>query len=179
MDRDTLEKNFFGLLTAIETCFKAKQILPGLILLYAHIDIVASLNRAASKDEGTRQDFKDWVNQYLLPGSGLGCSAVDLYAARCGVVHSYMAEARLTHSGDAKQIFYAWGTAEGTKLKARVKKVGLDSKAVAVHVDELLEAFVAGLDRFLEDLSHDLQREQLVYERARKFFSHIPIKAIG
>lgn len=174
-----MEKNFFGLLTAIEACFKGKQILPGLILLYAHIDIVASLNRPASKDEGTRQDFKDWVNQYLLPGSSLSCSVDDLYAARCGLVHSYIAEARLTRSGDAKQIFYAWGTAEGEKLQKRVKKVGLDSKAVVVHVDELLKAFIAGLDRFMEDLSHDSQKEQLVYERAGKFFAHIPIGAIG
>src|SRR2546421_12759111 len=103
MDRDTLEKNFFGLLTAIETCFKGKRILPGLILLYAHIDIVASLNRPPSKNEGTRQSFKDWVNLYLLPDSDLSCSADDLYAARCGLVHSYMAEARLTRSGDAKR----------------------------------------------------------------------------
>jgi cytosine/adenosine deaminase-related metal-dependent hydrolase len=179
MDKATLEKNFFGLLSAIETCFKDKRILPGLILLYAHIDIVASLNRPASKDEGTRQDFKDWVNQYLLPSSGLSCSADDLYAARCGLVHSYIAEARLTRSGDAKLIFYAWGTAEGEKLRERVTKVGLDSKAVAVHVDELLKAFVAGLDRFIEDLSRDSQKEQLVYERARKFFANIPIEAIG
>lgn len=113
MDQDILEKNFLGLLTTIETCFKDKKILPGLILLYAHIDIVASLNRPPSKDEGTRQDFKDWVNQYLLPNSSLSCSADDLYAARCGLVHSYIAEARLTRSGNAKQIFYAWGDGKG------------------------------------------------------------------
>jgi cytosine/adenosine deaminase-related metal-dependent hydrolase len=178
MDQNTLEKNFFGLLTAIENCFKGKQILPGLILLYAHIDIVASLNRPSSKDEGTRQDFNDWVNQYLLPDSNLSCSADDLYAARCGLVHSYMAEARLTRSGDAKQIFYAWGTAEGAKLQERVMATGLDSKAVVVHVDGLLKAFFTGLDRFLEALSKDPQKEQLVYERARKFFANIPIGAI-
>lgn len=175
MSDDILEKNFFGLLTSIDSCFKDKHILPGLILLYAHIDIVASLNRPSSKEEGTRKDFKDWVNEYLLPDSNLNCSADDLYAARCGLVHAYMAEARDTRSGAAKQIFYAWGTADGTVLQEHIEKKGLQSQAVIVHVHDLLEALCTGLDRFMESLTQDPQKAQLVQERSRKFFGNIPV----
>jgi hypothetical protein len=178
MNQDTLEENFFGLLTVIQACFKGEHILPGMILLYAHIDIVASLNRPASKEEVTRKDFKDWVNEYVLPGSNLSCTADDLYAARCGLVHSYIAEAKLTRTGEAKQILYAWGTADNAKLQAKVQQGGMDSKAVVIHVQDLLTAFCTGLDRFMEAISHDQQKEQLVYERTRKFFLNIPKEKI-
>lgn len=175
MSVDILEKNFFGLLAAIDSCFKDKHILPGLILLYSHIDIVASLNRPSAKEEGTRKDFKDWVNEYLLPDSNLSCNADDLYAARCGLVHSYMAEARDTRSGTAKQIHYAWGTADVAERQELMQQKGWQSKAVVVHVDDLLVAFCRGLDRFIEVLSHDQQKAQLVHERTRKFFGNIPV----
>lgn len=77
------------------------------MLLYAQIDIAASLNRPVSKSQVTREDFKNWVNQYLLPNSNLDCSADDLYAARCGLLHTYMAESKASRAGKAKQTFYA------------------------------------------------------------------------
>lgn len=61
-------------------CFDAGRILPGLILLYATIDILASLNRPEAKEDVTRQDFISWIDAYMLPRPPLNCTAVDLYA---------------------------------------------------------------------------------------------------
>jgi hypothetical protein len=174
MSQDILEKNFVELLIVIEKCFGDKYFLPGLMLLYAHIDIAAALNRPASKSEVTRQDFKNWVDEYLLPNSNLSCTADDLYAARCGLLHTYMAESKSSREGKAKQIFYAWGTADDAILQGRLHSKGLDSIALVIHVDVLFNAFRAGIDCFMGSLTSDQQKAQLVYERARKYFRNIP-----
>ncbi len=179
MSKENLETNFGELLTVIDKCLKEGHTLPGLILLYAHIDITASLNRPSGKDDVTRKDYKDWVNEFLLPGSKLRCSADDLYAARCGLIHSYMAEAKATRSREAKQIFYAWGTAKGATLQEALRGGGLHSEAVAIHVDELFEAFRNGLKRFMESLDNDPQKARLAYERAKKYFKNISVHPIG
>ena len=38
-----------------------------------------------------------------------GVSGLDLYAARCGVLHTYTMDSRLSTEGKAKRILYAWG----------------------------------------------------------------------
>lgn len=174
MSKDILKDNFGELLIVIEKCLGDKHFLPGLTLLYAHIDIAASLNRPDSKSESTRKDFKNWVDEYLLPDSNLNCTADDLYAARCGLLHAYMAESRDSREGKARQIFYAWGTADDAILQGRLQSKGLDSVALVIHIDALFTAFRAAIDRFMKSLSSDQQKSQLVYERARKYFKNIP-----
>ena len=59
-----------------------------MILVYSGIDAFAWLNRPGNIEDVRRTDFEQWVDTYLLPDSGLNCSSSDLYAARCGLVHS-------------------------------------------------------------------------------------------
>jgi len=173
MTQQVFERNIKDLLTAIEGCLNKQLIAPSLLLLYAGIDIMAWLDRPESHADVKRADFINWVENYLLPGSGLVCNALDLYAARCALLHSYAAESPLSRQGDAKQIFYAWGSARAEDLQRLVDFVGTHS-AVAVHVNELLKAFRVGVERFEKALSHDSQHATLVYHRATKFFSNMP-----
>jgi len=82
MDTTALEKHIDHLLTAIETCIANKFTLPALILMYSAIDTMAWLNRDEEHEDVTRSDFILWVETFLLPDSGLSCTAIDLYAAR-------------------------------------------------------------------------------------------------
>ncbi len=163
---------------AIEGCLKTRLATPGLLLLYAGIDIMAWLNRPESHPDVRRSDFIGWADKYLLPGTGLACSAIDLYAARCSLLHSYTAESRLTREGDAKQIFYAWGVGRAEDLQGLIDYVGTHS-AVAVHIEHLFDAFRLGVERFKEALSNDPDQANLVYKRADKFFSNIPPLSIN
>lgn len=105
MTQQVFERNAEELLTAIEACLRSRLLLPGLLLLYAGIDIMAWLNRPKSHADVQRSDFVEWAEKYLLPGTKLACSAIDLYAARCSLLHSYTAESRLSREGKAKQVF--------------------------------------------------------------------------
>ena len=174
MTKQSFERNVEALLAAIDTCLKRRLLLPSLLLLYSGIDIMAWLNRPKSHADVNRHDFIKWTDKYLLPSAGLACNAADLYGARCSLLHSYTAESRLSREGNAKQIFYAWGTHRAEYLQELINYVGT-YPAVAVHVDDLFGAFRTGIQRFKEALSDDRKQANLVYERTDKFFSNISL----
>ena len=123
--------------------------IPALILLYAGIDFAASLDRHDPDSNVTRDDFLSWVEKYLLPGNDLRCSALDLYSARCGWVHTYTSKSRMVRSGEAKEIFYQFG--EHDNEEQLQKSIKNPSVAVAVHFTKLFNAFRDGLDRWERD----------------------------
>ena len=103
---------------AIRMCLDNDPPGSALILVYATVDTLASLGLPARREIVKRQDFIAWVDRNFLPDSGLRCTAVDLYGARCGVLHSNRAKLSLSHTGDASPLLYAWGTAaEATSFR--------------------------------------------------------------
>jgi len=175
MSKTIIEKHFDELEAAIQLTLNAKKHLPTLILIYSSIDILAWLNRPVTHPDVIRSDFIFWVDKYLLPGSNLNCSSLDLYAARCGIVHSYTAESKLSREGKAKQIWYAWGKADARGLENRIQHAKLDNIAVAVQVEELFNALKSGFASFITALDADPNHAKLVYERAGiKRFTNIP-----
>lgn len=177
MTQEAFERNIEELLSTIEDCLKSPRKLPGLLLLYAGIDIMAWLNRPKSHENVEPDDFIEWADRYLLPGTRLTCSALDLYGARCGLIHSYIAESRRSRRGEAKMIFYAWGTGRAEELQRKLDRS--DIPAVAMHVEVLFDAFCTGIECFKQSLADDPERANLVYQRASKFFSpmDLPIEA--
>lgn len=77
----------------------------------------------AKQQIGTRADFIAWAEKYLLPESGLDCTALELYAARCGALHTMSPESQLAREGKARRVLYAWGTHDAKKLELAAEKV--------------------------------------------------------
>ena len=109
------------------------------------------------------KDFKDWVNQYLLPDSSLRCTADDLYGARCGLVHSHTAESDSTNKGAARQIWYYGKEASKELLE---QQIGNRTDVIAVRIVDLIDAFSNGSVRYIKDLALDSQRSKKALERA-------------
>lgn len=168
-DEQVLDNNIENLLSAIHICLKKELILPALVLIYSGIDIMASLSRPESHNSVTREDFINWTDKYLLPESTLSCKAKDIYAARCGIIHSYTAEANLTRNGLAKMLFYSYGKADSKKLQKRLEQLNI-TEAIAIDVNSLFVSFCNAIERFGNSLLSDRDLEKLVYTRARKFF---------
>jgi hypothetical protein len=175
MSREILERSVEEILVAAKDCLTKKRFLPSLILLYSAIDIVSGLDRPEGKEESTRDNFMAWVDAFLLPGSGLECSAMDLYAARCGIIHTYSSESALSKSGAARHVFYAWGTGRAEALNLATERTSWSGKAVTIHIDSLVTAFMGGFQRFLSDLVADPARAARVYSRAGQFFSPLSV----
>ena len=116
----------------------AKLRTQALILIYCTIDILAWLTRPTSQPDVQRKDFISWVEKYILPNTSLTCNAIDLYAARCALVHSYISESKLSREGKAKQIFYVWGNADEEHLQKLIDAEG-SYNAVSIHIDKLYD----------------------------------------
>ena len=147
----------------------AKLIQPCLAVLYSTIDAAAWL--AAEHDgDVTRKDFVSWVDRFLLPESDLMCSAIDLYAARCGVLHSFSAYSSLQRRGEARMLCYAFGSATGSQLQQFLKQMRAGD-AVAVHLDTLCNALFRGWDRFLSSVESQPEAARRLSHRAGDLFS--------
>ena len=73
----------------IKACERAKCVVSALTLIYGAIDALAALTRESQETRATRKEFLAWVDSYLLPELNNGLEAIDIYGARCGVVHTY------------------------------------------------------------------------------------------
>lgn len=171
--RASIRETVLDLYRGIAACLDQQLIVPTLMLLYAGIDTMAWLARPEDQDQVRRADFIRWCEDYLLPDSRLKVSGVDLYGARCGILHSMAAESALTASGEAKVIWYAWGSARAEDLQKAIGESG--ATAAAVHISALLEAFHNGLERFLARAEVDDELGRLVERRAEKFLRNIGI----
>jgi len=172
---ETLIKNLDGLDEAVVRCLDAKLILPALTLVFAGIDIVASLERQSG--EGTKASFRRWVEQYLLPAKPLGCTSLELYAARCGIVHTFTPESDLSRTGRVRKIYYAWGTALASDLHETGSRLG-KADVVAVHVGDLHEAFRQGVLTWFRDVTADAKRSQTVESAGGAWFTNMSIETV-
>lgn len=89
--------------------------IPAIMLTYAMIDIMCWLDLPEFKSDGNpttkqiRSDFIRWCDKHIvhrLPG----CRGIDLYAARCGLLHMLSTHSELVDNGDARSIGYDLST---------------------------------------------------------------------
>lgn len=127
MSQEIFEENITELVEVVDMCFDNGFIIPGLVIIYVGIDIMAWLNRPESRENVIRDDFISWVDEFLLPNSNLACNAIDLYAARCGLVHTYSAESRLSRGKHVRKIYYGSKNGDSDHFSPKVEsgKVGM------------------------------------------------------
>jgi hypothetical protein len=131
----------------------------------------ASLCRPDANDDVTRNDFVIWAEKVMDCRRRLGVKGLDLYAARCGVVHTYTPDSKLHRKGHAKRIMYSWGTKEPHDANSLVRGLGLTE--VFIKVEVLFDTFLYGVERFSDDVLKDPERERLVLSRDRKLFADV------
>ncbi len=163
---------------AMSLCIDREMRLAALMLLYSAIDVAGWMAaQAAGPPVPTGQAaFTAWTEKYLRPKATLGCSALELYAARCGVVHTMTPESELFRQGRVlRQVIYAWLPSTVEKLSAMTDFVGRGY--VAVQGDWLVRAFqVAVRTRFLPDLRQS-SPEQLQPVTSKVFTTMPPAQA--
>jgi hypothetical protein len=163
-----------AILTSASQLFADDERDSALILLYALLDILGSLTRPENQQSSTPDDFRNFVDKYVLPRSPLGCTANDLWAARCGILHDLSPESDHSRSGRARRIIHMGGLEEtdsGLRWEEAIErslqavpgvlKVPVDSIRV-VHVKTLLSTIEVAIGRLSFDLaSNAALRERL------------------
>jgi hypothetical protein len=174
MSANELNDSLQQLVKSIRMCIENRLYLPSLILIYSGIDMASWLD-----DNNTNSKVKDlfiqWVEKYIFTSKHFDCTAIDLYSARCGIVHRFNPDSRLSETGNARLVAYSSG--EHTNiLKDTIKEQNKTNKYVSVHIEDLFEGFVIGLKKFLTEVNQDQNRRSLLEQKAERCF-RFPIDA--
>jgi len=166
MSIDSFIKNVADLDLAIKTCIETRLDLPALVLIYAGMDIVASLERRVGDKIVT--SFISWLERYALKAHPLPCTSSEHYSARCGILHTLTLESDFTRAGKARRIVYAWGSATPADLQEASRRMA-KSDIVVLHIEELRWAFLEGTKLWFQDIHNDTERLNIV-EKATDFW---------
>lgn len=146
----TFEKMFEG--AAI--CRSRGLDLPVLVLVYTSLDTLAWTVYGEETGEVKRR-FVNVCEEYLLPNSTISCTALELYAARCSILHSLGWESELSRSGKVRSVFYSFGNDNPTVAQEAFDH-SQPGRFVAVHADELLRAARMAVSRVAEQAKSDM-----------------------
>jgi hypothetical protein len=140
------------LLGSIATLLETHRERSALILLYAGVDILGALD---SDGEATRQSFVTWADRYMTPATKLGCDALELYSARCGLIHALTPETRLTKEGRTRRFAYV-------THPVFFPEQNFAGESFIVHVGTLWLAFRDGTRQFVVDSESDPRRSERI-----------------
>ena len=159
---------FKGQLRAIGTCLKEGLPEASLTLVYAGIDTFGLLGAQSGVDFSTRSTFIQWCEGYILTRlhavGGGAVPAIDLYAARCGVLHTSTPLSDLERKGQAHEIWYQFLGQTGVNLITDAKL-----EPLILDVQELATAFKEGGLAFMADLQQDTAKLANAEARAAHF----------
>lgn len=123
---------------AAELCRARALDIPMLVLIYTAMDTLAWA-LYGGKIQGVRERFTSLCDNYILPGSDIQCAALELYAARCSVLHTLGWESDLSKLGKARSVFYSFGTDDPTLAQAALELTN-PGQFVSLRPDDLLVA---------------------------------------
>jgi len=98
MSKELSQKEAFGgimnLLNEISTCQRADATIATIAMIYICIDTMAFLAMPADQTTQGKKDFVKWVDTYLKTEAGQPYEyrGIDVYAARCALLHAFSAE---------------------------------------------------------------------------------------
>lgn len=149
----TLDSLVADLKTTIVLLLEAHRPLPALMVLYSGIDILGSLD--SQDGVATRDTFIQWADSYMVAEGEHRYSSLDLYSARCGLLHTWSPATRLTKAGSAREVVYAID-------RPRLLPVQPPSAPVVIHPPWLWLTFRNGASRFVDDVLASGQRIEQV-----------------
>ncbi len=166
--RNRVEDYFQDRARAIQLCFDQGEPEACLTLVYSGIDTFGFLGAPAGIGKATRTSFLTWADAYLVGRlndifQGRPVTAIDLYAARCGILHTSTSESDLGNRGEAREIFYRYRKHQAIRLPALMEPF------IAIEIEHLCMAFQEGALSFIEALESDTDRAQRAKSRAEGF----------
>lgn len=170
MTQQSLFQNYMQLLEAVEHCEQSNLLIPALVLIYSAIDSVSWLAADNHKESG--KAFKKWTQDWLLRSGDLDCSAEELYAARCGIIHTLTPISSLTSKG-VRKIAYSWGTARNEDLKALINLTPSSNELVAVHLSDLIRVFRNAMADYINHVQSDPDLRAAYEKKCEQHFTHI------
>ena len=144
-----------GMKRGIRVTIDNKCFSSAIILILSGIDTMAYLGMPETQQDVTKEDFVTWVERYIRFPCSERLTGLDLYGARCAMLHSFSTVSRLSREGKCRQVGYVSKFAPEVSFNREISK-----ELVMVSIEALAEAFFRGIDRFLVDLYVDSKRSK-------------------
>lgn len=157
-----------GIKEPIMLCMKNSAVRAALQLMYAAIDSLTMLGLPEGQERATRKDYAAWCEKYLKFNTQENVRGLEWFAARCGLLHNYTAESKLSKDGKVRMVAYYSG--EGPDIIYRPKE---SESLVMVRIEGLIDAFYKALDTFIVDLYAKRKKED-IEKRFNKMFHILP-----
>jgi hypothetical protein len=139
-----------------------------LTILYSSIDTFGLLAAPAGVLDATGDTFMAWCEKYILPRlqtvDGTPITSTDLWAARCGVLHTSTPLSRLERAGKARQVFYHFKQLIGINMILNAQQM-----PIRIDIGTLAVAFKDGGIAFITDLNNEAARFKTADNRAQHF----------
>jgi len=171
-----IEGYFLATTKAVGTLFREELYGHSLIIIYSTIDTCGLLDAPPSQSSATGSSFKAWVKKYLLTDPGIEFNEVDLWAARCSVLHTFTSESDLSKSGQARELQYYSGDKSAAHVQQFITftKRHEGGKHLPVHYGDLCEAFFQAIKSFVSDLDANCTSSQQYNDRLCKIMQVHP-----
>lgn len=153
--------------TLENSCFSS-----AIILIYSGIDTMAFLGMPSTQTDVTRNDFINWCDKYIKFHCNEQLTGLDLYGARCGVLHNHSSYSRLSRSGQCRLIGYMSKSVPEIRYEPKVSK-----ELVLVSVPALAGAFFEGVDKFLIDLFANKDKAKIAEERFKTLLHTLQVNS--
>jgi hypothetical protein len=157
-----------GLLTQIARSQDADATMAAVAMVYVCIDTLTFLSIPSSQTSQTRTDFIAWFDTYLKAESSQAYQYRGIYAARCGILHAFTAEADL-HRKDLDIIMFGYAD-NGPHVFNPAVSPRLAIISVAVLVHDLAKA----IQSFLEACKSDAALRARVESRLPMVYATLP-----
>lgn len=157
-----------GICVALDNeCYAA-----AVILTYSGIDTMAYLSMPSNQEDVTKGDFIAWAEKYInFPGKEQ-LTGLEIYGARCGMLHTYSVFSKLSREGKCRVMGYM-DKKPGPPVMYKPK---ISKDLVMISIKALTDAFFNGVDKFLVDLFADKQKGKVAEERFKKLVHTIPFQ---
>jgi len=151
-----------GMLTGIRMCLRSQCLVSAVTLMFSSLDALAALTRPVGQQSTSGLVFRAWVARYVKPESSLGCTAEDLWGARCGVLHLYSPDSDLSAQKKARRVYYQWSA-------------GPPADAARAIPEGSLVIDIETLDRVIKTAVHDfIVASEMDNDVKKSVQSHLP-----
>lgn len=159
-----------GVVRDAKWALDAKRYRAAVILTYSGIDTMASLVRHPKSQKVERSDFVAWVEHFMDFKCDAGPSGLEVYAARCGLLHANMSESGHSKAGKARMIGYVDVANEPVLKSEEVNDLLL------LSVRHLVGIFAEGVLKTWKEIKQSSDLLVLVHERLQKLIISYDVK---
>ena len=140
---ENFENNIQQMFKGIELCLNHKLQFPTLTLIYTVIDNLAYI---AYGNISVEERYIKWIKEYMFKEKKLDVTPIDLYSARCAILHRLTPNSKKSDEKKASVIAYTWGDKNVEILKKSINNSKQDLKAL--HINELYNSLISGKSIF-------------------------------